>query len=138
MVCEWIGIHGQHHATHVRTFVSGNVRNIDTIELTLDILVETALIIGSIFTCKTIGRINLIVCDIVTGINLIPAMDRAIDQSTGMMNYLSTVSSLETGKIVVDTLAYAEMYPALIAKKTCLHAEKIVALRFLEIRIAAF
>ena len=63
-------------------------------------------------------------------------MYRTVDQRTGITDDLGTVGRLQTGKVGVDALADTEMHPALVAKQTGFHAEKVVALRFLELRIA--
>lgn len=37
LICQRIGIHGQHHFAHEQTFVGSDIHDVDAVELTLDI-----------------------------------------------------------------------------------------------------
>ena len=65
-------------------------------------------------------------------------MDITIQNITSMTHDIRTVIARIGSKFFVYTTTQAEMHSAFLLKQAYFHAEKIVALTLLEIRIAAF
>ena len=87
---------------------------------------------------EAVTEVHLVVCNVVTGIDMVAAMDCTVDNAAGFVYHMSTVfSAIVSHEFTVDAASDSEVYVAFVLEYAGFHTEEVVALALFEIRVAA-
>lgn len=136
LVAEGIGIHFHHFMTQKANVFIGKMVDANFLKLRIEIFVESSDVVVGVFVAKPIGLVDAVVADIIDWIDFVSCVYSAVDDATDLNNKVVFVIDVsEMFKLIVDGACHLYVNATFVAEEARLHAQQIVVLTFVEVRV---